>query len=41
MSIEKQRMGAELVERLKEIPFDSSRLDRTIRIGTLVSPTVF
>ena len=40
MSIEEQRTGAEPIERLKEIPLDSSRLDRTIRIGTLAKPTV-
>ena len=40
MSIEKQRTGAEPVERLEEIPLDNSRLDRTTRIGTLASPTV-
>ena len=37
MSIEEQRTGAEPVERLKEIPFDSSRTDRTTRLGTLAS----
>ena len=40
ISIEKHRTGAKPVERLKEIPLDSSRLDRTIRTGTLTSPTV-
>ena len=40
MSIEEQRTGAELVERLEEIPPDSSRIDRTTKIGTLASPTV-
>ena len=32
--------GAEPVERLEEIPLDSSKLDRTTRVGTLASPTV-
>ena len=40
ISIKEQRTGAEPVERLKEIPLDSSRLDKTTRIGILVSPTV-
>ena len=40
MSIEEQRTRKEPVERLKEIPLDSSRLDRITRIGTLASPTV-
>ena len=40
MSIEEQRTRKEPVERLEEIPLDSSRLDRTTRIGTLASPTV-
>ena len=40
MSIEEQWMGAEPVERLEEIPLDSSRLDRTTRISTLASLTV-
>ena len=40
MSIEEQRTGEEPVERLEEIPLDSSKLDGTKRIGTLASPTV-
>ena len=40
MTIEEQRSGAKPVERLEEIPLDSSRLDRTTRIATLASPTV-
>ena len=32
--------GAEAVERLKEIPFNNSRLDKTTRIGILASPTI-
>ena len=40
MSIEEQRTGAELVESLKEIPLDNTRLDRTMKISTLTSPTV-
>ena len=40
IGIEEQRMGAEPVERLKEIPLDSIRLDRTTKIGTLASPIV-
>ena len=40
MSIEEQQMGVEPIERLKEIPLDSSKLDRTRRIGTLASLTV-
>ena len=30
----------EPIERLEEIPLDSSRLDKTMRIGILASPTV-
>ena len=37
MSIEEQRARAEPVERLEEIPLDSSRLDKTTRIGTLAN----
>ena len=37
MSIEEQRTGAKPVERLEEIPLDSSRLDKTTRIGTLAN----
>ena len=37
MSVEEQRKGEEPVERLEEIPLNSSRLDRTTRIGTLAS----
>ena len=40
MSIEEQRTEAEPIERLEEIPLDSSRLDRITRIGTLASPTI-
>ena len=40
LSIEEQRTGAEPVERLEGIPLDSSKSDRTTRIGTLASPTV-
>ena len=40
MSIKEQLIGVEHVERLEEIPLDSSRLDRTTRIGTLTSPMV-
>ena len=40
MSIEEQWTGAEPIERLKETPLNSSRLDRTTRIGTLASLTV-
>ena len=40
MSIKVQWTGAELVERLEEILLDSSRLNRTTRIGTLASPMV-
>ena len=40
MSIEEQRTGAEPVERLQDIPLDSSKIDRTMKIGTLASPTV-
>ena len=39
-SIEEQRTGVDPVERLKEIPLDGSRLDRTTRIGTFASLTV-
>ena len=37
MSVKEQRKGEEPVERLEEIPLNSSRLDRTTRIGTLAS----
>ena len=40
MSIEEHQTRAEPVERLEEIPLNSSRLDRTTRIGTFASPTV-
>ena len=40
LSIEEQRMRVEPVEKLEEIPLDSSRSDRTTRIGTLASLTV-
>ena len=40
MSIEEQQTRAEPVERLEEIPLDSSRIDRTTRIGTLAKPTI-
>ena len=40
MSIEEQQMRVEPIERLKEVPLDSIRLNRTTRIGTLASPTV-
>ena len=40
MSIEEQWTGAKPIERLKQMPLDSSRLDRTTRIGTLASPTI-
>ena len=40
MSIEEQRTGAEPVERLQDIPLDSSKIDRTTRIGTFAKPTI-
>ena len=40
MSIEEQQTRAEPVERLEEIPLDSSRIDRTTRISTLAKPTI-
>ena len=40
MNIKEQWTMTELVERLEEIPFDDSRLDRTTRISTLASLTV-
>ena len=40
MSIEEQRTRAEPIERLNEIPLNSSKSDRTTRIGTFASPTV-
>ena len=40
MSIEEQRTRTEPVERLEEIPLDSTKLDKTTKIGTLASPTV-
>ena len=33
-------MRAEPIERLEERPLDSSKLDRTTRIGTFASPTI-
>ena len=40
MNIKEQWTMTKLVERLEEIPFDDSRLDRTTRISTLASLTV-
>ena len=40
MNIEEQQMVVKLIERLEEIPLNSSRLDRTTRINTLTSPMV-
>ena len=40
LSIEEQRKRVEPVEKLEEIPLDSSRSDKTTRIGTLASLTV-
>ena len=40
MNIEEQRMMTEPVEKLEEITLDGSRLDRTIKIGTLASLTI-
>ena len=40
MSIEEQQMVAELVEGLKEILLENSKLERMTRIGTLASPSV-
>ena len=40
MSIEEQQTKAEPIERLKEIPLNSSKSDRTTRIGTFTSPTL-
>ena len=40
MSIEEQRTRTEPVERLEEIPLDSTRLDKTTKIGALANPTV-
>ena len=40
MSIEEQRIVAELVEGLEEIFFDDYKLERTTKIGTLASPPV-
>ena len=37
MSVEEQRKGEEPVERLEEIPLNSSRLDKTTWIVTLAS----
>ncbi|XP_075649736.1 uncharacterized protein LOC142620219 [Castanea sativa] len=37
MNIEEQRTVVELVENLEEVPLDDSRLERTMRIGTLAS----
>ena len=40
MCIKKQWTVAELVEGLEEILFDDSRLERTMRIGTLACPPI-
>ena len=40
MCIEEQRIVAELVEGLEEALLDNSRLERTMRIGTLASQPV-
>ena len=40
MNIEKQRIVAEPIERLKEILLDDSKPDRTTKIGTLTSSMV-
>ena len=40
MSIEEQQMVAKLVEGLKEILLDNSKLERMTRIVTLASPSV-
>ena len=40
MCIKNQRTISESVEGLEEILFDDSRLERTIRIGTLASPPI-
>ena len=40
MNIEERRTVAELMEQLEEILLDNSRLDRTIKVGTLASPHV-
>ena len=37
MNIKEQRMMAELIEGLEEIPLDTSRPDQMTRIGTLAS----
>ena len=39
-NIVEQQIVAELVERLEEILLNDSKLDRTIKIGTLTSPMV-
>ena len=40
MNIEEQRMMAEPVEGLEEIPLENSRPNRTTRIGTLASSLI-
>ena len=40
MNIEEQRMVAEPIEGLKEIPLNNSRLDQTTKIGTFSNPPV-
>ena len=40
MNIEEQRMMAEPVEGLEEIPLENSRPNRMTRIGTLASPLI-
>ena len=40
MCIEEQRIIAELVEELEEVTLNQSRLERTIRMGTLASQPI-
>ena len=40
MNIEEQRMMAEPVEGLEEIPLENSRPNRMTRIGTLANPLI-
>jgi len=40
LSIEEHQMVTEPVEKLEEIPLDSSDLGRTTKIGTLVKPAI-
>ena len=41
LSIEEHRMTTDPIEKLEEVLLDDSKLDRTTKIGTLASPTIY